>query len=164
MPGPLIDLSRWQDLTPADRDAVRRLRLGVVQLEYAGPIERAIAACEADAVDVAGLAIRSGTQLAGFVVLKRRAQAPAWAAPGAAVVSALRIDERHQGQGLGTAALIALAAWVGTHWPECHALTLSVDEENAAGLRAYARAGFRDHGLRVEGRIGPVRYLTRGLA
>ena len=160
MSSPLA-LVRWQDLLPNDRAAVLRLRLDERQVDFAGTIERAIENCEADGNDdVAGLAIRASEQIVGFLVLKRRSTAPKWAIPMAATVSAMRIDQDHQGKGFGSAALLVLPEWVSLHWPQCTSLTLSVDEENTAGIRAYRRAGFHDHGLRERGRIGWVRYMS----
>ena len=164
MDTPDITLQRWQDL-PADEQAqLRALRISAGQIEYAGTMERAIAKLESgQGEDLVGLAIRQAGAVVGFVMVQRRGRAPAWADPLAATISAMRIDEGLQGRGLGAGALHALAGWVRQHWPEAKALTLSVDEENTAGQRAYRKAGFVDHGTRVAGRIGWVRYMSRPL-
>lgn len=94
-------------------------------------------------------------------VIKRGSSAPAWAGARAAAISAMRIDVSQQGKGLGSAALQALAAWLRRHWPESGELTLSVDEENQLARGAYAKAGFVDLGIREEGRIGWVRYMSK---
>jgi RimJ/RimL family protein N-acetyltransferase len=75
----------------------------------------------------------------------------------------MRIDLSMQGRGIGSATLQALPSWVAEHWPESHELILSVDEENAAARRAYAKAGFADHGIREQGRIGWVRYMSKAI-
>jgi RimJ/RimL family protein N-acetyltransferase len=167
-----IELARWQDLTVSEQAAVAALSISAEQLEFAGRIEKALASCEAaneaDAnqttQDLVGLAIRKssddGDLIVGFLVLKRRSQAPAWARADAAVVSGMRINQTQQGKGAGTAALKALAIWTATHWPESSRLSLEVDEENTAGIRAYNKAGFTDDGARKQGRIGWVRTLT----
>jgi GNAT superfamily N-acetyltransferase len=163
-PFPSIVLTRWQDLAPVGQSMVLRLGVSAQQLEFAGTVERAVESCEVDVDnDVAGLAIQSAEGIVGFLVLKRRAKAPDWASPAAAVVSAMRIDQSHQGKGLGSAALEAVSHWVASHWPELSLLTLSVDEDNVAGICAYTKAGFRDHGVRVQGRIGWVRYMSRAI-
>jgi RimJ/RimL family protein N-acetyltransferase len=158
-------LIRWQDLAANDQAAVLRLEITAQQAEFAGTVQRAVASCEMDSDnDIAGLAIRSTQGIVGFLVLKRRSKAPDWALPEAAMVSAVRIDLAHQGKGLGAAALEAVAHWMASNWPESSILSLSVDEENSAGLRTYSKAGFQDHGLRVQGRIGWVRYMSREIA
>jgi putative hydrolase of the HAD superfamily len=160
-----IVLVRWQDLAPVDQSKVLQLEVSAQQLEFAGTVERAVENCEADVDDdAAGLAIRYSQEIMGFLVLKRRSKAPDWAASGAAVVSAMRIDQAHQGKGIGPAALEAIARWLGVHWPEASLLTLSVDEENTTGIRAYTKAGFQDHGEHVQGRIGWVRYMSKPIA
>ena len=99
-------------------------------------------ACEAgDPAQVAGLAIRVAHAIVGWVVLKRGASAPDWVDDGTAVVSGLRIDGRHQGRGIGSAALAEPARRVERHWPEASRLVLRVDEGNGAGIRAYEKAG-----------------------
>lgn len=152
----------WADLSAGEQAQVRALRISADQVEYAGTIERAIdKVVDGQGDELAGLAIRRGTEIVGFIVLARRSKAPDWAEREAAVVSAMRIGEQHQGRGFGAAALHALADWVRRHWPQVHALSLSVDEGNAAGIRAYQKAGFVDHRERVAGRIGWVRYMSR---
>ncbi len=158
----LIELLHWHDLSESEKAAVRLLSVSSQQIEFAGTIERAVETVEAgDTHDIAGLAIQSSGIVVGFLVLKRKSKAPKWAAPGAVVISAMRIDQTHQGKGLGSAALMALTEWVAANWPDSVALSLSVDEENIAGIRAYRKAGFLDHGIREQGRIGWVRYMSR---
>jgi RimJ/RimL family protein N-acetyltransferase len=159
---PSVTLRRWQRLSPSEQTAVLRLTVTSQQSEFAGTVERSVEACQADQGDqVAGLAIFQGRSIVGFLVLKRGAKAPAWASSKAAVVSAMRIDVSMQGRGIGSATLQALPSWVAENWPESRELTLSVDEENASARRAYAKAGFADHGVREQGRIGWVRYLSK---
>ena len=157
-----IALIRWQDLKPSEQASVLKLDVSAQQVEFAGTVELAVAACEADKNnDVAGIAIKDDEGIIGFLVLKRRSKLPKWSNPSAAVISAMRIDQGHQGKGLGSISLLALTEWVAINWPESSSLALSVDEENTAGIRAYAKAGFQDHGVRVQGRIGWVRYMSK---
>jgi len=165
MQSPPLALARWQDLSLSDQATVRKLGVTAQQIEYAGTVDRAIENCEADKEDdVAGLAIRADGQIVGFLVLKRRSKAPEWASPSAATISAMRVDQAHQGKGIGSLALQVLPRWVAENWPESSSLTLSVDESNQMGIRAYGKAGFQDHGVRVEGRIGWVRYMSKQAA
>jgi RimJ/RimL family protein N-acetyltransferase len=158
----MIALAAWGSLSPEQRAAVRGLQVSALQVEYAGTIEAAVAQCEAGPDgDLVGVAVLAEAAAVGFLVLKRGAKAPGWASPGAAVVSALRIAQTSQGRGYGTQALRALPGWVALHWPDIETITLSVDEENHAARVSYAKAGWVDHGVRVEGRIGWVRYMSR---
>lgn len=161
---PRVHLIRVHALTAAEREAVLALRISAEQLEFAGAVAKSIAACEAgDPAAVAGLAIRVTDDVVGWVALKRGASAPAWVEAGAAVVSGLRIDSRHQGRGIGSAALAEMARWVARHWPESTRLVLRVDDGNGAGIRAYERAGWVEIGERLDGRVGLERTLTLAL-
>ncbi len=161
---PKLSLVRWQALTGDQQQAVRRLRVSGPQTEYAGTVEQAIANCESTAQEhLAGLAILEDADAVGFLLLRRGPSAPEWAKTDAAVVSALRIDLDRQGQGLGSAALVQLPHWIRSHWPGTARVSLAVDEDNHAGISAYQNAGFTDEGVRVQGRIGWVRYLSASL-
>ncbi len=158
---PRVHLVDWRALTAAERDAVLGLEISAAQLEFAGAVGKSVASCEAATpAEVAGLAVRADDRIVGWVVLKRGAAAPAWVAADAAVVSGLRIDARHQGRGLGGAALAGLAAWVARHWPRTALLALRVDDDNAAGIRAYEKAGWVETGARHVGRVGVERTMT----
>jgi RimJ/RimL family protein N-acetyltransferase len=160
-----LALERWQVLDTAQRLAVQALQIPQAQIEFAGSVERAVAACESASEDeVAGLAILQGAHPVGFVVLSRGSKQPAWAPGGSVALTAMRIDSREQGKGLGKAALGLLDAWLGQHWPTADTLALCVDEENHAGRRAYAAAGFAEYTEPKLGRIGVVRYLSKRLA
>ena len=156
-----VTVTAWQHLTAAERGAVADLRISAAQGEFAGPVARSVATCEAgDPAEVAGLAIRADGDIVGWVVLKRGAAAPGWVAQEAAVVSGLRIDLRHQGRGIGATALAAMAHWVTRHWPATSLLMLRVDDDNAAGIRAYEKAGWAETGERRVGRVGVERTMS----
>ncbi len=156
-----VEVVDWRALSPAERDAVLRLEISAAQVEFAGTLARSVAACEAgDPNDVAGLAVRVAGEIVGWLVLKRGAAAPEWVGADAAVVSGLRIDVRHQGRGIGAAALADMARWVTRHWPGTASLTLRVDDANAAGIRAYEKAGWIETGERCVGRVGVERTMS----
>jgi ribosomal protein S18 acetylase RimI-like enzyme len=160
----VIRIVRWEELSPTQKIDVENLKISDQQIEYAGPTHRAVDACASDLTgDIQGAAIFDGDVTVGFLVLKRRSAAPSWALTGAAVISALRIDSRFQGVGLGTAALRYLPEWLLIHWVDTTSIMLSVDEGNEAGRRSYAKAGWLDLGTREKGRIGWVRYMKRDL-
>ena len=161
---PFVTLHPWPSLSPIERDDVRGLQISAGQLEFAGTIARSVAACETgDPDEVAGLAIRAGGDVVGWVLLKRGASAPDWVGAGEVVISGLRIDERHQGRGLGGLALAELARWVAGRWPDVSRMVLRVDDGNAAGIRAYEKAGWRETGERRLGRVGLERTMTRAV-
>ena len=156
-----IEIVDWHALAPPDRDAVLALQISAPQTEFAGPVARGVAACEAgERAEVAGLAIRVDGGVVGWVVLKRGSSAPDWVPATAAVVSGLRVDVRHQGRGIGGAALGAIAGWVTRHWPQVPQLVLRVDDGNAAGIRAYEKAGWIETGERRIGRVGLERTMS----
>lgn len=162
--GPL-HLARWQALNSGQQAAVRAVPITAEQVEFAGSVDRAIAACEAASLDeVAGLALLSGEHVLGFLVLSRAGARPDWAPPQAVALTAMRIDQTHQGQGLGREALHLARAWLQVHWPQESTLALLVDEQNVAGRRAYARAGFTACAEPRPGRIGWVHALARPVA
>ena len=161
---PCVKMIEWRSLGAADRDAVLNLTISAQQVEFAGTIERSVAACETgDAAQVAGLAIRADDAIVGWVLLKRAGAAPDWVEADAALVGGLRIDARHQGRGIGSLALAGLAGWVIAHWPQAARLVLRVDDDNVAGIRAYEKAGWREIGERRTGRVGIERTMSQPL-
>jgi RimJ/RimL family protein N-acetyltransferase len=159
-----VVLRSWWELAESQRAEVLCLQIDPQQLEFAGTTERAVGRLGTSRTsDADALAAISHGSVRAFLALSRGSRAPAWADPGAAVVSAMRVDKRHQGKGLGTSALLALPAWLHEHWPECTALSLLVDAENHAGLKAYSRAGFSQVGVPGQGRIGLVIRMSRPL-
>lgn len=160
-PGSVV-LRSWAELGPDEREAVRELRISDDQVEFAGTIAAAIdLAAGSDERELVGLAIVAPDEkIVGFLLLKRGAAAPEWVPEQAAAVNALRIDERRQGEGLGTAAMQAIPAWVVAAWPEVTQLVLAVDEPNTGAIAAYTNAGWIDDGARIRGRVGWERRMT----
>lgn len=97
----------------------------------------------------------------GFMVLDRnRVFAEVARAPDTLGVRAFFVDRDHQGEGVGTAALRALPAFVAERYPDVRHLALTVNVRNPVAVRAYARAGFRDTGrLDHSGDHGPQHVL-----
>jgi GNAT superfamily N-acetyltransferase len=75
------------------------------------------------------------------------------------------IDRRWQGRGLGAlaaaAAVAAAAKLTARHGGGEAGVVLSVNEGNPAGLAAYRKAGFVDHGQYLGGSAGPQRTMFR---
>ena len=79
------------------------------------------------------------------------------------------VDVASQGAGVGTRVTallpgaVADLARVRRRAAPYAALVLTVNERNAAGRRAYARAGLTDRGAYLGGGAGPQRVLARAL-
>jgi RimJ/RimL family protein N-acetyltransferase len=85
-------------------------------------------------------------------------------APDTLGVRAFFVDRRHQGRGVGTAALRALAPFVAARHPDVRHLALTVNVRNPVAVRAYKRAGFEDTGrLDHSGAHGPQHVLRLAL-
>ncbi|KAB8141210.1 GNAT family N-acetyltransferase [Chloroflexia bacterium SDU3-3] len=61
------------------------------------------------------------------------------------------IDQRHQGQGYGAAALGALFAHIRREHPLCRRLHLTVHPDNHSAQRLYRRLGFAPAGQQIHG-------------
>ncbi len=70
------------------------------------------------------------------------------------------IGSGHQGRGLGTQAARAARALAQRLAAGADVVVLTVNEQNAPGLRAYPRAGFTDVGRDLGGDAGPQRAMV----
>jgi hypothetical protein len=78
-----IELADWHTLEAAERDGVLALQISAPQIEFAGPVARSVAACEAgDRAEVAGLAILVEGGVVGWVVLIRAYEKAGWIKTG----------------------------------------------------------------------------------
>lgn len=159
-----ITLKAWDELSETQQSHVADIRISNTQVEYAGTVARAITACRDQAgPDLCGVTLLLGEHPVGFMVVRRAAALPTWAPADAAVVGGLRLDIDYQGMGLGQKALGALPGWLLRRWPGIERIVLRVDDDNAAGIRAYEKAGWVETGPRSQGRIGIERTLERWL-
>ncbi len=77
---------------------------------------------------------------------------------------ALIIDAPAQNQGIGTAALRALPAFLSPRYPKAQFVYLTVDLQNLVALRVYAASGFENTGdLWPHGPLGPQAVLRLSL-
>lgn len=170
----LDDLAR----DPASREEVLDRLRGVAavpgQERFVSSAAEIVALAEADAGrhllvasrgdEVAGLGVLHPGGAPGEVV--ELLEGPA---PGDVVLfRGFLVDRAHQGQGVGTAvaaALPALAARLAERLGRrpFEVVVLTVNEENGAGLRAYARGGFVDRGRYLGGDAGPQRVMAHAL-
>jgi diamine N-acetyltransferase len=91
-------------------------------------------------------AIAADNELVGFVMLYTKVE------DGALFVWRFMIDQRHQGRGLGGAALNAVVDEVKT-WPGVSALRLSFVDQPGGPEPFYAANGFRRTGSIVDGEV-----------
>ena len=75
----------------------------------------------------------------------------------------LSIDARHQGHGVGTAAVTQAVELAARLVPDARAVVLRVHRRNAAARRAYTRAGFAPTGQSIDGPTGVEEVMVRRL-
>ncbi|WP_051388766.1 GNAT family N-acetyltransferase [Arthrobacter sp. 35W] len=161
----LIDLeSLPQPALAAELVRIATLGLAPGQDEYVGDA----AAMTAMGLQTPGrhpFSIVAGGETVGVGTLHAGAAADAgWPdADSAVLLRGFLIDARHQGLGYGTwaaRAAVALAqALVRREDLPATGVVLGVNERNRAGIKAYERAGYVDHGRFTGGRSGPQRIL-----
>lgn len=164
---PLRDLD--DDARSIQLHAVAQLQLRPGQDRFVGdPLRMALAGLEEDSRHPYVIEADGGA--VGVLTLQRgAARLAGWADDHSAwLLRGVLIDRRQQGRGLGTlaaAAAVAAAAKLERRHPTgASGVVLSVNEANPAGLAAYRRAGFQDHGRYSGGSAGPQRTMFRGFA
>lgn len=161
-------------LRDVDDDA-RAIHLGAVaQLQLRPGQERFVG--DPLRMALAGLAeesrhpyvIEAGGRAVGVLTLQSgAARLAGWPDDNSAwLLRGFLVDLRYQGEGFGTLAAAAAVVTAGklerTHQTGAAGVVLSVNEANPAGLAAYRRAGFADHGQYTGGTAGPQRTMFRG--
>lgn len=126
------------------RSAVLALRVHPEQVPFAGEMPGLLEAAEADPHQVP-MCILSGEDVVGFFRLDFTPGAVARRefGPGSVGLRSFLIGRERQGEGLGTAALHALTAWLRGRHPGVRVLALSVNQHNPGARRAYEKVGFR---------------------
>jgi GNAT superfamily N-acetyltransferase len=143
---------------------IAELEVGTEQRNFVGdPLRMMLVALEEEsrypfAVDSNGTAVGVLTLQSGAASLAGwRDDDSVWLLRG------FLIDRRQQGKGLGTLAAVAAvreAARLTTALAGRQTgVVLSVNEVNPAGLGAYRKAGFEDHGQYLGGAAGPQRTM-----
>lgn len=172
-----VDGSVWlislQDLDADGRaiqlGAAADLQLAPGQEKFVGdPLRMALAGLEEDSRWP--YIIESGGRSVGMLTLQSgAARLAGWPDDHSAwLLRGFLIDRRQQGKGLGTRAAVAAvstAQKLTARYQTAEAgVVLSVNEANPAGLSAYRRAGFVDHGQYNGGPAGPQRTMFRDFA
>lgn len=154
-----------EPVTPRLRAQVLRLAPHADQERYSGRASRTLPAAEANA-DHQPVVVLEDREPVGFFVLDSGAEVARFVpVPGRIGLRSFFVDRRHQGRGVGLAALRAVPAFVRVHHPGREAVALTVNLQNQAALRVYLRAGFRDTGrLFHGGPHGPQHVLELAAA
>ncbi|WP_102125180.1 GNAT family N-acetyltransferase [Deinococcus planocerae] len=150
-----------QPVSGATRSAVLALRVHPRQAVFSGEMPELLAQAEADPRSVA-MCVLEGGEVVGYFRLDPTPGAVARRdfGPGSVGVRAFFIDRERQGRGLGTAAMLALAAWLREHRPEVRRVILTVNFKNPAATRAYREAGFVIRGAPyLGGSVGPQHVM-----
>lgn len=113
-----------------------------------------------------GVVIAHSGQAVGFFVLHTGAGIADFFNDysGIVLLRAFLMDYASQGRGYAKAAMALLPDYVRAHYPEVREIVLAVNERNLPAGQLYARAGFRDHGLRRMGSKGQQLILQYKLA
>ncbi|MCB1343328.1 MAG: GNAT family N-acetyltransferase [Pseudooceanicola sp.] len=102
----------------------------------------------------------------GLFRIDRAYAADHWfARPDEPGLKSFMIDAGRQGQGVGTAAVRALDAYLPARYPGIRSVVLTVNMANPAAIRTYRAGGFVDTGEIYEGgRAGPQLVMRMPLA
>lgn len=73
--------------------------------------------------------------------------------PYAMLLTALSINQTHQGKGYAKQAMFLLRKFVMDEFPKCNEIVLAVNHKNIAAQKLYETVGFNDTGMR---KIGPI--------
>lgn len=140
------------------RELVLELRPRRDQEGFAGVPPTTLA--DAERHGALGVAVLDDDEPVGFFVLDARGVPGGGRHPTAVGLRSFFIDARHQGRGIGSAALQALPALVAERFPGATGVVLTVNVSNPPARRVYLRAGFRDTGaLYHGGDLGPQQVL-----
>jgi RimJ/RimL family protein N-acetyltransferase len=155
-------------LAPLDaalRPGALRIEVAPEQIRFGGVPAQSIPAADRDPARESVVILRDGVPV-GYFQLDTRSVPGAPAAADIVGLRALAIDRAAQGQGVGTAAMAALPAYVRERLPARRFVALTVNADNPAAIAVYARAGFVDAGTGMYhgGRTGPQHVLLLDVA
>jgi GNAT superfamily N-acetyltransferase len=146
------------------REAVLALGLGPGQERFSGAPLRTLPLGDANASREHVVVVCGGVPV-GYFQLDRDSVPGAPAGPDVIGLRALLIDAAAQGQGVASAAMAALPAYVRARFPERRRVALTVNVTNPAAIAVYRRAGFADTGAVYQaGPAGPQHVLVLEVA
>jgi GNAT superfamily N-acetyltransferase len=151
-------------LVPLDdalRPEVLRIAVEPGQVRFGGVPAQSIPVADREPARESVVVLRDDVPV-GYFQLDTRSVPGAPAAANVIGLRALAIDRSVQGQGIGTAAMAALPAYVRERFPQRRFVALTVNADNPVAISMYAKAGFVDAGLGIYhgGRSGPQHVLV----
>ncbi|TYS67858.1 GNAT family N-acetyltransferase [Sutcliffiella horikoshii] len=130
------------------------------QLTFTSHPKDALLACETDRGRHPIVILEKGKP-AGFFVLYQGEELPSYTDnPNAILLRAYSVAVPFQGKGIAGKSLELLPNYVKRNFPHVDEVVLAVNVRNETAQRVYLRAGFKDSGRRVMGRMGE-QYLYR---
>jgi ribosomal protein S18 acetylase RimI-like enzyme len=155
-------------LAPLDdtlRPEVLRIHVAPEQVRFGGVPAQSIPIADREPARESVVILRDRVPV-GYFQLDTRSIPGAPAAADIVGLRALAIDRSAQGQGIGTAAMAALPAYVRARFPGRRFVVLTVNVDNPAAIALYARAGFVDAGVGdyLGGRTGAQHVLLLDVA
>ncbi len=149
-------------ISPHHLSRVAHIQVAPAQVIYSGTVQEAFEEAE-PRVDFHGIQ-RMG-QIVGFFKIDRDYfKKYSFATPMEVGLRAFMVDQRLQGQGVGTAAVAALPAYIRATYPGISAIALTVNQSNPAAYRCYAKGGFEDTGqIWTFGAAGPQNVMRMPL-
>jgi RimJ/RimL family protein N-acetyltransferase len=101
------------------------------------------------------IVIINGDEAVGFFVLHQGEDIEMFSTnPKAILLRAFSINNRHQGNGYGKAAMKLVPIFVEKYFPIANEIVLAVNEKNLGAKKLYESVGFIDKGERRIGKIG----------
>jgi ribosomal protein S18 acetylase RimI-like enzyme len=149
-------------LALSDRERVAQLAVHPDQLRFAGTVAEAF---DSPQKGVDFHAMLMGDIPVGFFKIDQTYPVEhGFAEPGDLGLRAVIVDAARQGQGIGTAAMRALPAYLGVHYPQARRLWLTVNLQNPAAIASYRKGGFQDTGaIWPHGNAGPQHIMRLSL-
>lgn len=156
-----IDIVNCTDLSAAQLESLRALRVSKDQAEFGGTFPHSLEAslAESDGA-VQGYCFVTDDIPIGIVVLKRAPATAEWVPETAVSLHGFKIDVRWQGKGLGKAAFRLAVEAAAQKWPDAEQLVLAVDAGNSVALAVYRSFGMTDSGPIYSGRVGQEHRLS----
>ncbi|MCW2984489.1 MAG: family N-acetyltransferase [Conexibacter sp.] len=150
-------------LAPLDaalRPAVLAIDVAPEQVRFGGVPAQSVPAADREPARESVVVLRDGVPV-GYFQLDTRSVPGAPAGADILGLRAFAIDRSVQGQGVGTAAMAALPAYVRERFPQRRFVALTVNADNPVAIRLYANTGFFDvgSGMYHGGASGPQHVL-----